>query len=764
MGWLLIIAIGAIGALLLRNIARKSRADQQSKQSSRRSQSGRGRVQVAPAISVEIIGANSGRFGEHSRTAAKPMWLGLGASLEVAGFNIENPLTYTASNRDSGKSCADPSQIAPWLPVKRGPDPHGLSYWPWYEQLTPEQRWIHLSWMASGRRTLPPSDGFLFIYFYGLERRALVDKADLPQIVREVARLKALHLPEAGNGRGWSFQHYSTSFLWFLVASQPDRFQERDIQALVVRTHSWREESLKSALAWFASMSKRCPSWMAMVAAEQSPLATRSVVRSRVADEFEALFHKRFTEQFGEGLQLRTAARPTACTYQTASNALDLQRCEIPNVFGIQSQFKSLAAMWNSCVEDLRRLSRLAAKTDSEELTPENWEAMPPDLRKGIDHPLAESVCAAIAEHTNEAGRAFVRAKDFAGIVGIAARDRYTLAQSCRIAETVEHAGYAVEPDARLMRSAYKADECLSVFLRMFDLQASPKRYLAATCILRMGTAIAAADGDVSDEEMALLTNEVERAFDLNEHEERRLEALRELLLVQGSDIAAIGKRLRESLDSRRRAAVGRLLIAIAASDGVIHPGERKALRRCYRVLDLAPDQLDTALAELSLAAAEDMVAVKSGGARTQGEPIPAPVESDAQVVLNQAAIQRIMLETREVASMLAEAMGVEQSSSESPPPPPANAIDAEPTQTDKTATAATIAGPSGRYAAFFAVLIEQDAWPRTELEALARDQGLMLGGALEEVNEWAFETIGAALVFEDGETVVVERSLLEEV
>lgn len=70
------------------------------------------------SISVSYGGGPSYRPGP----TADPVWLGPGQSLTVGGVRIDDPLTYTAIVKHKGRSCADPSQIAPWLDVGRSRD------------------------------------------------------------------------------------------------------------------------------------------------------------------------------------------------------------------------------------------------------------------------------------------------------------------------------------------------------------------------------------------------------------------------------------------------------------------------------------------------------------------------------------------------------------------------------------------------------------------------------------------------------------------
>ena len=696
-----------------------------------------------------------------SRPAANPHWLGPGDSFKIAGFTIQSPLTYAASSRDKEMRCSDPSQIAPWLDVRDGAQSGGLPYWPWYARLTPPQRHAYLTWLASGRGRLPPEDGFLFIYYYGLERRLLVDKQDVSLVLKEVQRLRGMHAVEAGNGRSWSFQHYSSSLLWFVVASSARSFSEKDVRHLAESTHSWRDESLQGALAWCATHERPCPAWLAMVVAGQMPGAVNSVVRKRVADEFERLFAARYREMVGDGILLKPSKRSAHVTYQPASNALTGQACEIPNVLGIKSQFNPLVEIWNGCVDDLRRLSKVAAE-GLEDLTPEAWEALPPELRKGAEHPLTKRFTRIVADHSADGG-CLIPARALADPLGFEQRDRFTASQSRRIAETAQHVGYAIEPDARLMVTSYKAHDPLSVFVWMYDEEPDQQRYAAATTMLRFGVAVAAADGDLADEELQVLEEEIARMFDLNEHERRRLDALRTLLIREGSDPSVIGKKIRDGLSASHRTVIGRLLIAIAAADGVIHPNERRVLRRCYRALGLEPIELDRALEELALPQADDLVSADGGAPGRAGEPIPER-PSESEVTLDQAAIHRIMTETREVSAMLAQAMGAAlmapdvETQDEStaavaiarPDPPPISIAEQE-----------RVASPPEAFAPFYEILISKERWPRSELEAVARDRGHMLTGVLEVVNDWAYDELGGALTYEDGDMVIIEMVLL---
>lgn len=69
---------------------------------------------------------------------------------------------------------SEPSTIYTALSVTRPSDPNSVSspsYFPSYSGLTPEQRWIYLNWLEDV--TQPVDIGYVFVYYYGLERQLL---------------------------------------------------------------------------------------------------------------------------------------------------------------------------------------------------------------------------------------------------------------------------------------------------------------------------------------------------------------------------------------------------------------------------------------------------------------------------------------------------------------------------------------------------------------------------------------------------------------
>jgi uncharacterized tellurite resistance protein B-like protein len=300
--------------------------------------------------------------------------------------------------------------------------------------------------------------------------------------------------------------------------------------------------------------------------------------------------------------------------------------------------------------------------------------------------------------------------------------------------------------------------------------------------MLRLGLVASSADGDASADEMVLVTRTIEEMFQLNDEEQRRLESLRSLLLSEGADTTGLAS-VAKVLSPEQRQAVAKLLLLVVARDGVVTKQEVRALRKCYSLLGFSKVESEQALTTIESYRTDEPVTVQAGAPGAAGEAIPAPLAEGLR--LNRAAIEAIMRDTQEVAKLLAEAMITSQDREaaevSTAPAPSATATAVAEAEPDVPEQAEQVQGvrlvPDAftgplvvqtadptlpqRYAAFYQMLITRDEWPRAELEALARQHGLMLGGAIDALNDWAFEKFGGQLFVDDGARFLVQREYL---
>ena len=124
-------------------------------------------------------GSNAKR-SSRTRSERAPAWIPPGEPLMVQGRRLTDGIVYVGSGLRgiSQYVGAEPALIDPQLRVDdRFPDVHGhdMSYWPSYSEMTPASRAAYLDWLAEGR----PGGayiGYVFLFFYGIERRLLYDR------------------------------------------------------------------------------------------------------------------------------------------------------------------------------------------------------------------------------------------------------------------------------------------------------------------------------------------------------------------------------------------------------------------------------------------------------------------------------------------------------------------------------------------------------------------------------------------------------------
>ena len=301
-----------------------------------------------------------------SRRTHEHRWCGNGDSVTAGQHLLLSPMVYISDGkppRDEA-SCIDLS-LQVGNPVEEAPG--SLGYHTTYARLSPNQRSNYLQWLSKGRVEPLHDIGYAFLFFYGLERRLLVERQDLNPIIEEVVRLL-----EAYTFSG-SFDGYLSRFLVFALARAGiETLKDKWFDAVFEKSRLQRDEDfLAVALAWFFKRNAPLPISWAMRIARHDSRSLRSIVIDPLLEQFKSLFEKRYRERFGDGLILQVSERDRSLSYRPASPSLlsdiDLSRrsngpVKIPNVLGIQSQFTPLVAIWSSCIEELRPLSRLLAK------------------------------------------------------------------------------------------------------------------------------------------------------------------------------------------------------------------------------------------------------------------------------------------------------------------------------------------------------------------------------------------------------------------
>lgn len=686
---------------------------------------------------------------------------GPGTELELDRGRLPSALVYATGLPQHG--AFDASLIDGSLPVAApgNYDPQELPYWPSYHGASPGQRSRYLDWLCSGRCDPSTEIGYVFIYFYGLERRILVDAADQDAVAGEILRLRAAY---AANR---SFQRYANSLLWLILAMDGKRKLLSDdlVERIFAMTHRWDDDCLGRCLAYFHEKERRLSTDMAFVVAQRDSRTPSTAVMRRHEKLFRELFGKKFGSRFPAGMELRASLRTAPLSYRPASPTL-LQSSggqesgfgKMPDVLALSSQFKPLVEIWNECIEELRGYDR--AHRRGGEQSAAAFESLPEELRTG-EHPEFGAWFAVWQDCVNDEGVPIVPIPRLAGLKGMEERGALLKSHCQTLLRTADCLGIGIEPDSRLTGRNYRWDESVTLFFHEGEEPQEPTTYQAAASLLQLGLYVAEADGIVDQRELAQIGRHLEDQFQLGSEQTKRLESLRGLLLHTKPDPAKIFTGLQKRLTSRQRLVIGEYLVGVAAADLTITHPELTRLRRIFTALDLAGEQLETLLIPLGTAA--------PAGGKTAVNPAS---DVPREFHLDTHAISRIMRDTQAVAAILKEAMAIDEDELAEDAPRVFSAKSEPNLPSAAVLTSSEVTSPGGsvvaeevslspRFRPFFEEIITRDRWSEADAKLLARKHHLMLAGAIEALNEWAQEKWGDWLI-QEGDPLQIHKNLLD--
>ena len=336
----------------------------------------------------------------------------------------------------------------------------------------------------------------------------------------------------------------------------------------------------------------------------------------------------------------------------------------------------------------------------------------------------------------------------------------FTAKEATVFAQLLESLGFGVAPDIRYSKINLTKHQ-QAVLFRLSGEELSPSdRYHAATVLLQIGAAVAVADGNVTEDEERLMETYLKRTLDLPDVDGMRLRALLQWLLINPPTLGRMKSRIK-ALSASERDLVARYVVLIAAADGSISPDEIKVLIRVYSLLGIDTEQLHRDIHELSSAPATGPVTVVRPDEAT-GYQIPAPTPSPqpitGRIQLNRERIEEVMKSTSEVSELLAVIFDG---------PTEVEPIDSETEDIVSEDGGATEQEPvvgrlDAEHSHLVMMLSKAPRWSRKEFNQVAGDLGLMPAGAIEIINEAAFECCDEPLI-EGSEIIEVNEDALKE-
>ena len=671
-------------------------------------------------------------------------WVPHGRTIEVAGRTIPGGGVYVGQMdkgaRPSGAwgsilepSLIDPAMKVDWArPHRSGP---ATMSGQWYGSLRPGGRAAYLSWLASGRDDPDVYIGHVFLYFYGLERRMLVDArvdpehADVPIIADEVRRLLSIY------GFNNLFRAQATKFL--VVIDSPS-WMTPDLVPPPASTCGMFF-GVRVALGRYAQTAQPIPAaWALLWLRTEVTLRTPA---SRCASEFDELFTARYQARYKDGLVIKPTKSTITYSYSPASSRLGgftVKMGSIPDVARRTSSLNKLKVLGLECTEALQGLSQYRRRYPDGAGSLEAVALLPDDVRAPLEGKVVKDF-RDWADAAIETGPSLVPLDDVMAHWAPGRSTKLTKADAVAMASLFAKLGTGIEPDVRFGSSTPAQSSHVVLFSLPPGATAAPSaQYAAAATVVHLAGVVASADGSVSDAERRHLAEHLEVVLGLDHAERVRLEAHLLWLVGAKTSLASLKKRV-DALDQGRRAAIGRFVVGFAASDGLVSAPELTMLAKLYRLLGLNESEVYSVVHALA-SADPGPVTVQEADSGEVRWPIPALGPDPAIAVrLDPAKIRARLAETASVSALLADIFTDDEE-----PAPPELAGRGPETEVDIQ----RVVGLDGPHSQLARHLCSQERWDRGSVEELAARLGLtMLEAAIDRVNDATIEASGEPLI-----------------
>lgn len=678
-------------------------------------------------------------FQLNSTRREKGRWVSPGESISVGGCEITGGFFYYGHYLFLGNDFTpDASLVNPSLRITEYREHYRdkvIGYWPSYSRIHPENRSVYLNWLAGDRSDSSIDISYVFIYLYGFERRILVDdevKGLSPEehklLIEELLRLKKLYASHR------SFHRYVTRLIDY--ASVSLYLKDGNIPSLEILTGEKGGSFLfQYLLAETVQNGEAVSPEMALIWLKSQPSAhlKKAAVHSTL---FETLFTEYFKKSFKEGFFIKPNKTRLKIKYRAASSTLDMyhgKEFDLPDVSRLSAPLKKLMKIAEKCCEDLEPYNRWHVKNEGAQDSLRAVMLLPPELS---DVPGSRRFTE--FKNTLESYAARGRRVSLTLLHDLCRDDELSFADEwefCELADLVKKAGFSLIPHI-LYHPVALSPEVEFHMIPATDSWIPSKEFSFYDGVISMGTFPGLTEERSRERVFKKIAAIIEEGTSLLPGEKSYLKEYLRWRSENPSTPEEIWTVVQE-LPAGKKKKISQILIDIALLEGAVMPSKRDTLKILYRALNLEVNSVD---GDVFKGIQRGKTSVNSHGSRTPFS-------------LNHRSIEKHEEETGEVQALLKDIFE-EPGEEESLPDVQEKTVERD--------DILTVPGLDVCHSALYNTLITRESWSYEEMEKLCRELKLMVDGAVEVINDMAFERVDAPLIEED-EVFYIDGEILKE-
>ncbi|WP_257283362.1 TerB N-terminal domain-containing protein, partial [Endozoicomonas sp. SESOKO1] len=395
-------------------------------------------------------------------------------------------------------------------------DDESLGYWPKFISLTPKGRGAFLSWLSGNRSDPDTPLGYVFIYFYGIERRITVDSlkqevddTEFKVLFEEVLRLKGIY------GSSRSFSSYATRLLEIMCILRPHAVSYSELE----KTPQRDSLLFKHRLAITVNDEKPIPAELALAWIRFYPDYNLKKPAQRCSYEFSQMFTRLYSKKYGDGIVVKANKTRLKIGYHPASSSLrgiSLPQQDLPDPSNLKGPVNKLIAIADECTAELDAYSRYLAKPDT---SPTDIKAILflPDEISDLGATLGLGKFKKWADDAISTKKGLVDVEEFWTFTKSPLPSKINKKESELIQNLAQKLGYGIAPDTRYHHAKTSADGKLVLFPEGHGKYFEPsKAYSEMGVVLRLGAMVASVDSHTDQAESNLLTQLIDHNTNLS--------------------------------------------------------------------------------------------------------------------------------------------------------------------------------------------------------------------------------------------------------